>query len=129
MIFKRSNQPSALQQAGETLGLSSGPGKDGGIQGEVDGVPVVVTRPIVQSTTGAGGLWVLAGPTAHNWIANIVPDVDTRPVERIDTAEYAGDAASWLGVDVTTKKASGDLSADDVTAIVRDVAARYAALG
>jgi|GEM_PF-2515181 len=128
MIFKRSKQPSVLQQAGEALGLSSEPGTDGGIQGEVDGVPVVVTRPIVQTTTGAGGLWVLAGPTAHNWIANIVPDVDTRPVERVDTPEYAGDAASWLGVDVTTKKASGDLSADDVVGIVREVATRWAAL-
>ena len=52
MIFKRSKQPSALQQAGETLGLSSGPGKDGGIQGEVDGVDLLghasrVARPRV----------------------------------------------------------------------------------
>ena len=129
MIFKRSKEPSALQQAGEALGLTSGPGRDGGVQGEVDGLPVVVTHPIAPGPTGPGGLWILVGPTAHNWISNIVPEADTRSVERVDTPEYVGDLAAWLGMDVTTRAGAGDLTADDIIGLVRSAVARFSALG
>ena len=128
MIFKRSKAPSALQQAGESLGLAAGPGRDGGVQGEVDGVPVVITHPITPDPSGPGGLWILVGPTADNWIRNVIPDEDTRPVERVETSEYVGDLAAWLGMDVTTKVSAGDLAADDIVALVRSAVARFSAL-
>ena len=128
MIFKRSKSPSALQQAGASLGLAAGPGRDGGVQGQVDGVPVVVTHPITPDPSGPGGLWILVGPTAHNWITNAIPDADTRPVERVDTPEYVGDLAAWLGMDVSTRASAGDLAADDIVALVRSAVARFSTL-
>ena len=126
MIFKRSKGPSLLEQAAEVLGVSA---DRAGLQGEVDGVPVVVTHPITPNPSTPGGLWILVGPTARNWITNTIPDEDTRPVEHVDTEQYVGDAAPWLGLDVTTKRAAGDLSADDLAATVRQAVAQLSALG
>lgn len=89
---------------------------------------MVLIRPDGVDPTGSPGLWVLVGPTALNWITNAIPEASTQTVERLEGEHYVGEVAAWLGLDVHTRTAYGDLDVDQMETIVLTAVAHFLSL-